>query len=76
MKKKRKRELLAVAYLVLGVHPHQGRLQRHGYFGRFLTPDVVNRQRQLKKAYIRARQRGAPMQRAMTDAALEVGGYA
>jgi hypothetical protein len=76
--KKRKRELVAVANVVLGVRVHTGRLRLlGGLFGdskRYVT-DVVNRQRQLKKAFLRARRRGTPARRAMTDAALEVGRY-
>ena len=78
MRKPRKRALNAVGLLVFGVFPHQGGWSgrgwtRRGWRGGIYSP---NKQRQLRKAFYRARQRGVVVQRAMTDAVLEVGEYA
>lgn len=68
MRKPRKRALNAIGLLVFGVAPHQGAWHRKGY-----SP---NKQRQLRKSFLRARQHGVPVRRAMTNAVLEVGDYA
>ena len=78
MRKPRKRALNAIGLLVFGVIPHQGavsggRWSIKGWVGGRYSP---NKQRQLRKAFYRARQRGVVVQRAMTDAVLEVGEYA
>lgn len=78
MRKPRKKALNAIGLLVHGVYPHMGAVAGghwsiRGWMGGRYSP---NKQRQLRKAFYRARQRGVLVQRAMTDAVLEVGEYA
>jgi hypothetical protein len=68
MRKTRKRVLHMIGQLIFGVAPHQGAWHRGGRYS-------PNKQRQLRKSFLRARQRGVPVRRAMTDAVLEVGDY-
>ncbi len=78
MNKPRKRALNAIGLLVYGVVPHQGAVDGgrgsiKGWVGGRYSP---NKQRQLRKSFLRARRHGVPVRRAMTDAVLEVGEYA
>ena len=68
MRKTRKKALHAVGEIIYGVAPHQGAWHRGGRYS-------PNKQRQLRKSFLRARQHGAPVRRAMTNAVLEVGDY-